>query len=111
MIYNEFKKELITDDIPHLSPGRGRSQRRLEFLKTSNGWQGKRRTTRYWFKDDNRFLYGIELEMQNPLLPFFEDAIFTNPTCVFEAQLSIDRIDKMYFYKLNQYKLLKETNA
>lgn len=111
IVYEEFKKELITDDIPNLSPGRGKSQRRLEFLKTSNGWQGKRRTTRYWFKDDNRFLYGIELEMQNPLIPFFEEAIFANPTCVFEAHLVADRIDKMYYYKLNQFKLLKETNG
>ena len=111
MIYNEFKKELITTDIPHILPSKGISQRRLEFLKTSNGWQGKRRSKRYWFKDDNRFLYGIDLEMANPLLPFFEEAIFANPTCIFEAYLSIDRIDKMYYYKLTQYKLLKETNA
>lgn len=111
IVYEDFKKELKTDDIPNLSPGRGKSQRRLEFLKTSNGWQGKRRTTRYWFKDDNKFLYGIELEMQNPLLPFFEEAIFANPTCVFEAYLVADRIDRMYYYKLNQFKLLKETNV
>ena len=111
MIYNEFKKDLITTDLPHLSPGRGKSQRRLEFLKTTNGWQGKRRLTRYWFKDDNKFLYSIEIEMQNPLIPFFEEAIFANPTCLFEGFLVEDRIDRLYYYKLNQFKLLKETNA
>ena len=111
IVYEEFKKELITKDLPHLSPGRGRSQRRLEFLKTSNSWQGKRKVTRYWFKDDNKFLYAIELEMQNPLLPFFEEAIFANPTCVFECDLNEQRIDRLYFYRVQSFKLLKENNV
>lgn len=111
MNHAELKKLAITDDLPRLASGRGKSMRRLEFLKTSNGWQGKRRTTRYWFKDDNNFLYGIELEMNNPLLPMFDDEVKSRPNgCVFETYLSENRVDKMNYYKLHSYKLLKEPN-
>jgi hypothetical protein len=112
MIYNEFKKTLkTTKDIPTVNHGRNKVEVSVTFLKTSNGWQGKRRLTRYWFKDSNDYLYGIDLEMTNPLIAMFDDAIKERNTCRFETYVQTDRIDQLYFYKLNQYKLLKETNA
>jgi hypothetical protein len=112
MIYNEFKKTLkTTSAIPTISHNKGRLHVTVTFLKTSNGWQGKRKLTRYWFKDDADYLYGIDLEMSNPLIELFDEAVRSQATCSFETFIQTDRIDQMYFYKLNQYKLLKEVNA
>ena len=112
MIYNEFKKTLkTTSSIPTINHTRGKLHVTVTFLKTSNGWQGKRRSTRYWFKDDADYLYCIDLEMTNPLIDMFDDAIKEHNTCSFETYIQTDRIDQMHFYKLNQFKLLKETNA
>jgi hypothetical protein len=112
MIYDDFKLNLITTDISPLGSSRGNKfTKRLEFLKTSFSSQRKRKITRYWFKDDNNFLYGIELQTDNPLLPMFEQYLTDNPTPLMETRLAEDRIDKMEFYKMYSYKFLKETNA
>jgi hypothetical protein len=112
MIYNEFKKTLkTTSNIPTINHNKGRVHVTVTFLKTTNGWQGKRRLTRYWFKDYADYLYCIDLEMANPLMSMFDDAVKERVTCSFETYIQTDRIDQLHFYKLNQYKLLKETNA
>jgi hypothetical protein len=112
MIYNEFKKTLkTTRDIPTVNHNMNKVQIALTFLKTTNGWQGKRRSTRYWFKDEADYLYCIDLEMTNPLMNMFDEAIKERSTCSFETLIQTDRIDQLYFYKLNQYKLLKENNV
>jgi hypothetical protein len=111
MIYTEFKKTLkTTKDIPTINHNKSKVHVTVTFLKTSNGWQGKRRSTRYWFKDDADYLYCVDLEMTNPLMGMFDDAIKERGTCSFETLIQTDRIDQLYFYKLNQYKLLKEKN-
>jgi hypothetical protein len=111
MIYNDFKKTLkTTKDIPTVNHGRNKVEVAIKFLRTSNGWQGKRRTTKYWFKDDSDYLYCIDLEMTNPLMSMFDEAVKERGTCKFETVIQTDRIDQLYFYKLHQYKLLKETN-
>lgn len=111
IVYEDLKKELITTDLPNLRLGRDKSLRRLEFVRETFGWQGKRRMKRYWFKDENNYLYGLEVETGNPLLPMFDDMIAERQTCLFETHLSHDRIDKLHYYKLHSYKLLKENNA
>jgi hypothetical protein len=111
IVYEEFKKEYITTDLPRIAYSRGSAPIKLTFLKTSKSWQGKRKLVRYWFTNDSKFLYAIDLEMQNPLLSFFEEAIFANPTCLFECVLSENRIDKLYYYRVQSFKLLKENNA
>lgn len=108
MIHNDLKKLTITTDLPNIRTVGGKRQCQLEFLKTSNGWQGKRKTVRYWFKDVDNYLYGLELEMSNPLLEMFDDAVKEKAVCVFETYLAENRIDKMHYYKLHSYKLLKE---
>jgi len=76
MIYNDFKKTLkTTKDIPTVNHGRNKVEVAITFLRTSNGWQGKRRTTKYWFKDDSDYLYCIDLEMTNPLMSIFDEAV------------------------------------
>ena len=112
MIYENFKKTLRVDTIASLGNARHNKMiKRLEFLKTSFSWQRKRKITRYWFKDDNQFLYGIELESDNPLLEMFDQYLKDNPVPVLETYLKEDRIDNMNFYKLYQFKFLKEQHA
>jgi hypothetical protein len=83
----------------------------LQFLKSSFAWQRKRKVTRFWFKDDDNFLYGLELETTNPLLDMFEQILKDNPTPLIETRLVEDRIDKLHFYKIYGFKFLKEYNA
>jgi len=112
VVYEEFKKTLKTDSISSLGSSRQNTMlKRLEFLKTSSVRQRKCKQIRYWFKDDNNFLYGIELTSDNPLLPIFDDYIKDRSTILFETRITEDRIDNMYFYKLYSYKFVKEQNA
>jgi hypothetical protein len=112
VVYEEFKKTLKTDSIDSLGSSRQNTMlKSLEFLKTSSVRQRKCKQIRYWFKDDNNFLYSIELTSDNPLLPIFDDYIKDRPTVLFETRISEDRIDNMHFYKLYSYKFVKEQNA
>lgn len=109
LVYDEFKKTLNTNNISSLGNARAnRMQRSLEFLITSFSGQRKRKIVRYWFKDDNNFLYGLELDKDNPLLSIFDDYVQTHKTVLFDTRLTEDRIDQMQYYKLLQYKFIKE---
>lgn len=112
LVYDDFKKTLNTTNISHLGSSRNNVMtKRLEFLKTSYSWQRKRKIIRYWFKDDNNFLYGIELAGDNPLLEIFNDYLKEHPTVLFQTRIVEDRIDSLHFYKMYSYKFLKEPNA
>lgn len=112
VVYDEFKKNLKTDDISSLGSSRHNLMlKQLEFLKTTFSAQRKRKIVRYWFKDDNQFLYGIELASDNPLLMIFDDYLKDRQFVLFETRLSEDRIDSMHYYKLYNYKFVKENNA
>jgi len=112
VVYEEFKKKLKTTEISHLgSAGHNTMTKRLEFLTTTLSAQRKRKIVRYWFKDDNEFLYGLELASDNPLLMIFNDYLNEHPEVVFETRLTEDRIDQMNYYKLYNFKFIKEQNA
>lgn len=112
MSYDEFKKNLKTNDISSLGNKRSnRFLKQLEFLKTTLSAQRKRKIIRYWFKDDNNWLYGLELTSDNPLLGIFDDYLKDHPVVLFDTRLTEDRIDSMHYYKLFQYKFAKEKNA
>jgi len=112
IIYEEFKKTLKTDTISSLGSSRQNSMMKsLEFIKTSSSRQRKRNQIRYWFKDDNNFLYGLELTSDNPLLMIFDDYLKGRSNIIFETKLTEDRIDQMHYYKLFNYKFVKEQNA
>jgi hypothetical protein len=112
VVYEEFKKTLKTDKIASLGSSRQNiMMKSLEFIKTTSSRQRKRNQIRYWFKDDNEFLYGIELTSDNPLLPIFNDYLAGRTSILFETRIAEDRIDNMYFYKMFSYKFVKEQNA
>lgn len=109
LVYEDFKKNLKTDEISPLGNSRhNKMTKSLEFLKTTMSAQRKRKIVRYWFKDDNDFLYGLELTSDNPLLMIFDDYLKDHKPVLFETRLTEDRIDRMNYYKLYNYKFIKE---
>jgi hypothetical protein len=112
MIYDEFKKQYNTTDVPRLSYSQKnpKPQLTLTYLKTSVSKQRKRNVNRFWFTD-NTYLYNIEITSDNPLLDMFKQLVIERMTVAFDTYYNIDRIDQMYFYKLYNFTLTKESNA
>ena len=113
MIYDEFKKQYNTTDVPKVVYGGSTSRKQqltLTYLKTSVSRQKKRNINRFWFTD-NAYLYSIEITSDNPLLELFTQLVITRMTVSFDTYYNVDRIDQMYFYKLYNFTLTKESNA
>jgi len=111
MLYDEFKKQYNTTDVPRTT-GLIASKPRvtLRYLKTSVSRQKKRNVNRFWFTDDT-YLYNIEITSDNPLLELFKQLVIEKMTITFDTYYNVDRIDQMYFYKLYNFTLTKESNA
>jgi hypothetical protein len=112
MIYDEFKTKYKTSDIPRLthSQKNPKPQLTLTYLKTSTSRQKKRNVNRFWFTD-NTYLYNIEIASDNPLLDMFKQLVISKMTITLDTYYNVDRIDQMYFYKLYNFTLTKESNA
>lgn len=108
MIYEEFKKTLKTTDLPNLNYKSQPVAIRLKFIKTTFGWQLKRKSKHFWFSDENNYLYGLTVEEDNPLVETFEGLINSSDSCTFITRITEDRIDNLNYYKLFKYKLIKE---
>ena len=108
MIYDEFKTQYKTSDIPRLthSQKNPKPQLTLTYLKTSTSRQKKRNINRFWFTD-NTYLYNIEIASDNPLLDMFKQLVIEKMTVTFDTYYNVDRIDQMYFYKLYNFTLTK----
>lgn len=116
MIYEDLKKKYETVDVPsaYIAPIHGVKRTReildLQYLKTTFCYQRKRKIRRLWFTDQ-KYLFCIELEDANPLIETFIDRLTNEVNVKIEAFRNHDRIDKMWFYKIHNFKLLKEENA
>jgi hypothetical protein len=113
MIYDEFKKLYNTTDIPRIGSIKTpntKHQLTLKYLRTTSSRQQKRNLNRFWFTD-NQYLYNIEIANDNPLLELFKQIVVEKLTVTFDTYYNVDRIDQMYFYKLFNFTLAKETNA
>ena len=114
MIYDDFKKQYNTTDVPQIIRGGMnkpvKSQLTLKYLKSTSSRQRKRNINRFWFTDNN-YLYNIEIGNDNPLLDMFKQLVVDKVEVTFETYYNVDRIDQMYFYKLFNFTLAKETNA
>jgi hypothetical protein len=112
MVYEEFKKQYNTTDIPRLSHSQKnpKPQLTLTYLKMSVSKQKKRNVNRFWFTD-NTYLYNIEITSDNPLLDMFKQLVISKMTIALDTYYNVDRIDQMYFYKLYNFTLTKESNA
>lgn len=112
--YEEFSKLYNTSKLSPLGNKRSNKfAKRLQFVKSTKGIQKNKKSKYFWFTDDNKDLYGIAIELTNPLLTLFEQIIVDSSTHthLFETYLKEDRLDKLHFYKLYSFKLLKEFNA
>lgn len=112
MIYEEFSKLYNTEKLSPL--GNKRSNvfaKRLTFIKTSKGIQKNRKQKYFWFSDDNKDLYCIQVDIKNNLIDMLEGFLEQNPTPLFQTHLTEDRLDKLHFYKLYSFKFLKDHNA
>lgn len=113
MIYDDFKKQYNTTDLPrvgYINTTKTKNQLTLTYVKTTSSRQRKRNINRFWFTDTT-YLYSIEVASDNPLLDMFKHLVIEKGTVTFDTYHNIDRIDQMYFYKLYNFSLTKETNA
>lgn len=108
MIYDEFKRDLKTTNLPDLNLKSQPVAKRLSYIKSTLGWQAKKRVKYLWFKDDDNYLHGLVIDNDNPLLETFYDIILEKESCTFIAHINQDRIDNLHFYKLFKFKLIKE---
>lgn len=112
MVYEEFKKLYNTEKLSPLGNKRNNVfAKRLTFIKTSKGIQKNRKQKYFWFSDDNKDLYCIQVDITNNLLNMLEGFLEQNPTPLFQTHLTEDRLDKLHFYKLHSFKFLKDHNA
>ena len=112
MIYDEFKKQYNTTDVPNvggINTTKTKHQLTLTYLKTTSCRQQKRNLNRFWFTD-NKYLYNIEIANDNPLLEMFKQLVVEKMTVNLDTYYNVDRIDQMYFYKLFNFTLAKEQN-
>ena len=113
MIYDEFKKQYNTKDVPRIGSIKTpnvKHQLTLKYVKSTSSRQQKRNINRFWFTDDV-YLYNIEVANDNPLLEMFKQLVVEKMTITFDTYYNVDRIDQMYFYKLFNFTLAKDTNA
>lgn len=112
LVYDEFKKTFDTTKLSDLGNSRQLLfLKQLTFLRTSFSGQRKNKIVRYWFNDDNNWLYGLSLTKDNPLLEIFDNYLKEHRTVIFDTRLVEDRIDDLHYYKMYNYKFVKEENA
>ena len=111
MIYDEFKKQYNTSDIPNVVYGikAQKSLLKLSYLKSTVCRQRKRKIERFWFTDQ-KYLYCVELDQENPLIDMFRSFLETKDVTI-ESFRAHDRIDQMQYYKLFKFNFVKEQNA
>jgi hypothetical protein len=112
MAYEDFKKEYNTTDLPSIKHTYPKVKQTLElkFLKTTKSWQKNRRLENFWFTKDG-YLYNIGVTLDNPLREMFVGMLAENETSTFEGYVLEDRLDQLHFYKLYNFKFVKEKNA
>ena len=109
MIYDDFKKQYNTTDLPRLDNFRPPVKHRLtlNYIKNTSSRQQKRNINRFWFTDST-YLYSIEIANDNILLDMFTQLVTEKGSVTFDTYYNIDRIDQMYFYKLFKFTLAKD---
>lgn len=113
MIYDEFKKNYCTTNLPRIGYGAPTSPKevlKLKYIRTSVSTQRKRKIERFWFTNE-KYLYAIEVEASNPLIYMLKDMLLKKEEHCFETYLTQDRIDQLHYYKLFQFNFAREDNA
>ena len=107
MIHDDLKNKFKTKDLPSPNYKTQPVAIRLTYIKSSKGWQAKRKVERFWFTDENDYLYGITIPEDNVLLEIFTDIILKKESHIFTNRITTDRVDNMHYYKLVKFKLIE----
>jgi hypothetical protein len=93
-------------DCPHVKPNLKKFTRELAYVHQTSRWINKKKFIFYWFADDNKFVYNIQLEEGNLLRKFFEDAVLTQSTTIFETHIT--KVDHPFdYYKMFDFRMVK----
>ena len=97
-------KNYKVTDCPDVRPNLKSVLRELVYIHSTQRWVNRKKFIFYWFADDNKFVYNIQLEEGNVLRKFFEDVILTRSTSIFETYIS--KVDYPFdYYKMFDFKL------
>ena len=110
LVLDTLTKNYLTENTPDVRPNLKKFTRELTFVDQTSRWLNKKRFIYYWFVDDNKYVYNIQIDEGNVLRTFFEDIVLAKPTSIFESHLT--KVQHPFdYYKLFDYKIVKEKNA
>jgi hypothetical protein len=93
-------------DCPQVRPNLKKFQRELVYIHQTSRWVNRKKFIFYWFADDNQYVYNIQLEEGNLLRKFFEDAVLTRSTTMFETHIT--KVDYPFdYYKMFDFRMVK----
>ena len=105
-VLDSIIKNYQVTDCPLVKPNLKKFQRELVYIHQTSRWVNKKKFIFYWFADDNRFVYNIQLDEGNLLRKFFEDIVLTQSTTKFETHIT--KVDYPFdYYKMFDFRILK----
>jgi hypothetical protein len=108
-VMDSIAKNYLVTDCPDVRPNLNKFTRQMVFIHGTKRWVNRKKFIFYWFADDNRFVYNIQLEEGNLLRKFFENVVLTQSTTTFETHIA--KVDYPFdYYKMFDF-TLKDKNA
>lgn len=110
MLHDTLKSisiQSLTNPREQVTKGLTPTQISLKPVGTSLRWFNKRLFENFWFIDENKFLYKIELPSDNPLLDIFRDEI-NKEEINFLTKFTFKTIEGFCFFPMQNYKIIKE---
>jgi len=105
-VLDSIAKDYLVDNCPDVKPNLKKFQRELVYIHQTTRWVNRKKFIFYWFADDNRFVYNIQLEEGNLLRKFFEDMVLTQSTTKFETHIT--KVDYPFdYYKMFDFRMIK----
>ncbi len=105
-VLDSIIKNYRVTDCPRVTPNMSSVTRELVYIHHTSRWINKKKFIFYWFADDNRYVYNIQIEEGNLLRKFFEHTVLTKGTSVFETYIS--KVDYPFdYYKMFDFKVIK----
>lgn len=103
-LYDHFKK---IAKLPGDSVNFEHTRVELKLAGITLRWNAKRLFENFWFTDQDNVLYNVHLLQENPLLAIFKDAI-QEQNLKFLTKLENKNIEDLEFYRMYDYKIIKE---
>jgi len=100
--YDLLAKTYHTVDIPGTGNIVDAVDIRLDYIGVTERWVHRKKTFFFWFKNDNGYIYSIQLNADNTLLPMFK-AIACKDNVLFETRINWSHAGEHEFYKMHQF--------